>query len=49
MAENHAPPAGYPAVDYTKHETTHWLFRRLMKYTAPGAALIIALPACFRG
>jgi hypothetical protein len=49
MAENHAHPAGPPAMDYARHDKTSWMFRQLMKYTVPGAALILALLACFRG
>ena len=49
MAENHAQPAGPPALDYAGHDKTYWVFRQLMKYTVAGAALILALLACFCG
>jgi Bacterial aa3 type cytochrome c oxidase subunit IV len=49
MAENHAQPAGPPAMDYAGHDKTHWMFRQFMKYTVAGAPLILALLACFRG
>jgi hypothetical protein len=49
MAENHAQPAGPPAMDYAGHDKTYWVFRQLMKYTVAGAALILALLACFCG
>jgi hypothetical protein len=49
VAENHAHPAGPPAMDYAGHDKTYWMFRQLMKYTVAGAALILALLACFCG
>ena len=49
MAENHAQPAGHPAMDYAEHEKTYRMFLQLMKYTVAGAALILALLACFLG
>lgn len=49
MAENHAQPAGPPAMDYAGHDKTYWMFRQLMKYIVARAALILALLACFRG
>ena len=36
-------------MDYAGHDKTYWVFRQLMKYTVAGSALILALPACFRG
>jgi hypothetical protein len=36
-------------MDYARHDKTSWMFRQLMKYIVPGAALILALLACFRG
>jgi hypothetical protein len=49
MAENYAQPAGPPAMDYAGHDKTYRMFRQLMKYTMAGAALILALLACFCG
>ena len=49
MAENHAHPAGPPAMDYAGHDKTYWMFRQLMKYTVAGAAPILALLAFFLG
>jgi hypothetical protein len=36
-------------MDSAGHEKTSWMSRPLMKYTVTGAALILALLACFRG
>jgi hypothetical protein len=48
-AEDHAQPAGHPAMDYAQPEKTRWMFRQLMKYTATDAAFFLALLACLRG
>ena len=34
---------------YAGHDKTYWMFRQLMKYTVAGAALILALLACYAG
>ena len=48
MADNHAQPAGPPAMDYAKHEKAYRLFVPLIKCTMAGAAFILAFVACFR-
>jgi hypothetical protein len=46
---NRAIKAGPPAMDYAEHEKLTVCFSRAIKYTMAGAALILALLACFRG
>jgi hypothetical protein len=36
-------------MDYAKHEKTYLLFLQLIKYAVAGAALVLALRACFCG
>ncbi|WP_084572981.1 aa3-type cytochrome c oxidase subunit IV [Methylocapsa aurea] len=45
MAEDHAHPAGHPAMDYDEHEKTYQLFLKLIKYSAIGAIGILILLA----
>jgi hypothetical protein len=49
MAENHAPSANHPAMDYAEHEKTYRMFIRVVKWTVAGVALLLALMAAFLG
>jgi Bacterial aa3 type cytochrome c oxidase subunit IV len=49
MAENESRAAGHPVMDYAEHEKTYRMFLRLIKYTAAGVAVILALLAFFWG
>ncbi|MCI0467343.1 MAG: aa3-type cytochrome c oxidase subunit IV [Beijerinckiaceae bacterium] len=49
MAENDAPSAGHPAMDYDEHEKTYRLFLQLIKYTVLGVAAVLALLAFLWG